>query len=70
MNHYDNPEFFTAYAQMYRSQPGLRAPGNGISCSGFSRVCRERMFWISAAAMDGTANMLLSMVHGVLQVLI
>jgi len=44
MNHYDNPEYFTAYAQMFRSQPGLRAPGNGISCSGFSRMCRERMF--------------------------
>ncbi len=27
MNHYDNPEFFTAYAQMYRSQAGLAGAG-------------------------------------------
>lgn len=27
MNHYDNPEFFAAYAQMYRSQAGLDAAG-------------------------------------------
>ena len=27
MNHYDNPEFFAAYAQMSRSQQGL--PGAG-----------------------------------------
>lgn len=27
MNHYDNPEFFAAYAQMYRSQVGLAGAG-------------------------------------------
>lgn len=27
MNHYDNPEFFAAYAQMARSQQGLNAAG-------------------------------------------
>lgn len=27
MNHYDNPEFFAAYAQMYRSQVGLVGAG-------------------------------------------
>ena len=27
MNHYDNPEFFAAYAQMYRSQVGLQGAG-------------------------------------------
>ena len=27
MNHYDNPEFFAAYAQMYRSQAGLDGAG-------------------------------------------
>ena len=27
MNHYDNPDFFEAYAQMYRSQAGLDGAG-------------------------------------------
>ena len=27
MNHYDNPEFFAAYAQMSRSQQGLDGAG-------------------------------------------
>ena len=27
MNHYDNPDFFAAYAQMYRSQQGLAGAG-------------------------------------------
>lgn len=27
MNHYDNPDFFAAYAQMYRSQAGLDGAG-------------------------------------------
>ena len=27
MNHYDNPNFFAAYAQMYRSQQGLAGAG-------------------------------------------
>ena len=27
MNHYDNPDFFAAYAQMYRSQVGLAGAG-------------------------------------------
>ena len=27
MNHYDNPEFFAAYAQMYRSQAGIEGAG-------------------------------------------
>ena len=30
MNHYDNPEFFAAYAQMSRSQQGLDGAGEGV----------------------------------------
>ena len=62
-NKYDNEIFFEKYSEMNRSKEGLKGAGEWAELKKVLPDFNGKQFLIQDAAMAGTANMPLIMVH-------